>query len=90
MIYSFWPENHLPSNNIKIRKGHNYEGDVLYFMDSDHNVIGLLKKKTVWYIIVRAMREKVRNAYFNKNSNKSLSDLKERVNIIKENSEEKT
>lgn len=45
-----------------IRKGHGYEGEVLYFVDSTDKVIGLLKKKTVWYIIVRAIREKAKNA----------------------------
>ena len=32
-----------------IRKGHGYEGEVLYFIDKDGEVIGLLKKKTIWY-----------------------------------------
>lgn len=32
-------------------------------MDSSHDVIGLLKKKTVWYIILRAIREKLRNTF---------------------------
>jgi len=35
-----------------------YEGKVLYFMDSDENIFGLIKKKTAWYIILRALREK--------------------------------
>jgi hypothetical protein len=64
----------------KIRKGFNYEGDVLYFIDSAHNVIGLLKKKTVWYIIVRALREKIR-AYFSKNSDQNLENTKEKVDL---------
>jgi hypothetical protein len=44
----------------QIRSDHGYEGRVLYFVDSDFNVIGLLKKKTTWYIIIRAIREKLR------------------------------
>jgi hypothetical protein len=32
----------------KVRKDTGHEGVVLYFMDSSDNVIGLLKKKTVW------------------------------------------
>ncbi|XP_067651800.1 uncharacterized protein [Haliotis asinina] len=47
---------------IEIRQGYNYEGEVLYFLDSSNCVIGLLKKKTIWYIICRATREKVRVA----------------------------
>ena len=47
----------------KIRQGYGYEGEVLYFLDSDSNVIGLLKKKTIWYILCRATREKLRAAF---------------------------
>ncbi|CAH1780214.1 unnamed protein product [Owenia fusiformis] len=32
----------------QIRQGYGYEGEVLYFLDSENNVIGLLKKKTIW------------------------------------------
>lgn len=38
----------------------------MYFIDNQRNVIGLLKKKTIWYIICRAIREKVRNAFNSK------------------------
>ena len=40
-----------------IRRGHGYEGEVLYFLDDKDNVIGLLKKKTAWYILLRSLRE---------------------------------
>ena len=46
----------------KIRHDYGYEGEVLYFLDSDENVIGLLKKKTAWYVVARAIREQVANA----------------------------
>ena len=45
-----------------IRQGYCYEGEVLYFLDSESTVIGLLKKKTIWYIVCRAIREKLRAA----------------------------
>ena len=32
-----------------IRKAHGYEGEVLYFIDKEGKVIGLLKKKTIWW-----------------------------------------
>jgi hypothetical protein len=35
------------------------EGAVAYFLDADGRVIGLWKLKTAWYILVRAIREKV-------------------------------
>lgn len=40
-----------------IRQDFGNEGKVLYFV-SEREVIGLLKKKTVWYILLRALREK--------------------------------
>jgi hypothetical protein len=63
---------------LKIRAAHGYEGEVLYFLDSKNEVIGLLKKKTTWYIIIRAIREKLRN-YMSKNSTLNVLDLKERI-----------
>jgi hypothetical protein len=42
----------------KVRRETGYEGEVLYFLDSKDNVIGLLKKKTAWYVLLRAIREK--------------------------------
>ena len=37
------------------------EGSVLYFLNKEENVIGVLKKKSIWYILVRATREKMKN-----------------------------
>ena len=48
---------------MKVRQGVDYEGEVLYFMDNNDNTIGLLKKKTTWYIVLRAIREKVSHAH---------------------------
>ena len=42
----------------RIRRDFGNEGQVLYFATEDDVVIGLLKKKTMWYIILRALREK--------------------------------
>ncbi|KAJ3102388.1 hypothetical protein HDU97_000595 [Phlyctochytrium planicorne] len=47
----------------EIRRDYGNEGRVLYFLDSNGNVIGMLKKKTVWYIAIRAIREKLK-VYF--------------------------
>lgn len=41
----------------EIRQDVGNEGKVLYFA-AEEEVIGLLKKKTVWYILLRALREK--------------------------------
>ena len=42
--------------------GYGYEGEVLYYLDSKGQVIGLLKRKTAWYVILRAIREKASSA----------------------------
>ena len=47
---------------IQVRQGHGSEGEVFYFVDAEDRVIGLLKKKTAWYVLCRAIREKVRHA----------------------------
>ena len=38
----------LEDRLLSIRQGYGYEGEVLYFVDGNENVIGLLKKKTSW------------------------------------------
>ncbi|XP_067933091.1 uncharacterized protein [Watersipora subatra] len=60
--YMVMTTSEAESYMLEIRKQHGFEGDVFYYMDCDHNVIGLLKKKTAWYIMCRAIREKVRNS----------------------------
>lgn len=42
-----------------VRQGYGSEGEVFYYVDNKGHVIGLLKKKTAWYILCRAIREKV-------------------------------
>ncbi len=54
-----------------VRRGCYYEGEVLFFLDSAGNVIGLLKKKTAWYVVLRAIREKACAAMFDFKKNPS-------------------
>ena len=42
----------------RIRGGYGDEGRVLYYATEANEVIGVLKKKTLWYILLRALREK--------------------------------
>ena len=42
----------------EVRISYGFEGEVMYFVDDHDNVIGLIKKKTAWYIVLRAIREK--------------------------------
>lgn len=67
-------ENYL----IKVRNDYGYEGVVLYFLDSNSSVIGILKKKTTWYVILRAIREKLRS-YLSAKSTTTLLELEKKV-----------
>ncbi|BFZ19863.1 hypothetical protein BsWGS_22901 [Bradybaena similaris] len=60
--YELLGPSHLLDKMKQIRQGYQFEGEVLYFLDNGNHVIGLLKKKTVWYIICRALREKARSS----------------------------
>ncbi|XP_021968652.1 uncharacterized protein LOC110863611 [Folsomia candida] len=62
----------------KIRTEFGYEGRVLYFADKDDNIIGVLKKKTAWYIILRCLREKM--CHFS--SAKDSSSLQEKCKKV--------
>eukprot|EP00092_Neocalanus_flemingeri_P011904 GFUD01012836.1.p1 GENE.GFUD01012836.1~~GFUD01012836.1.p1 ORF type:complete len:710 (+),score=159.73 GFUD01012836.1:83-2212(+) len=77
----------------EIRTGYGYEGEVMYFLDENDATVGLLKKKTAWYIICRAIREKVSNASstYKKNpggwtkqlSNSHLARIDKRIDEIR-------
>lgn len=60
--YSVIPVSEIEDRMYKIRSYYNLEGEVLFFLDDERNVIGMLKKKSIWYILLRAIREKVRVA----------------------------
>ena len=47
----------LPQLMQEIREGCGYEGKVIYFVEDSGNVVGLLKKKTAWYVLLRALRD---------------------------------
>ncbi|XP_070574633.1 uncharacterized protein [Ptychodera flava] len=80
--YDVLPIIQLEERMKAVRQGYQYEGEVFYFLDADEAVIGLLKKKTIWYIIVRAIREKVRGACnsYAKSANFSESSSKSKIN----------
>jgi len=62
----------------KIREDYGHEGVVIYFLDEKENVIGMLKKKTTWYIVLRAIREKIRS-FISPKSSQSISEFETRV-----------
>ena len=57
MPYKIITKDQLEDHINQIRCGYSYEGELLYFMNSSNIVIGLLKKKTIWYIMCRVTRE---------------------------------
>jgi len=61
-------EEQLADHFAAIRRMRGTEGRVIYFLDKDRNVIGLLKKKSMWYIILRAIREKLKSYSMHKPS----------------------
>jgi hypothetical protein len=50
------PMSEYESKMAAVRRGYGYEGCVFYFLDGRNHVVGLLKKKTAWYIVCRAIR----------------------------------
>ena len=60
--YSVISVESLDEHMTDIRSRHGVEGEVLFFLDDNRKTIGMLKKKTVWYIVVRAIRQKVHAA----------------------------
>lgn len=56
--YSFAEQNSL-FDDIRFNT-YGKEGSVLYYVNAEGRTIGMMKKKTVWYILVRAIREKTK------------------------------
>jgi len=56
-----------------IRRLRGTEGRVVYFLNGENHVIGLLKKKSTWYIILRALREKSKSYLFRKGQGTTTS-----------------
>jgi len=67
--YSVIVVGSLDEHMAEIRSRHGVEGEVLFFLDEDRRTIGMLKKKSVWYIIVRAIRQKVHAACLSHSKN---------------------
>ncbi|EDQ86758.1 uncharacterized protein MONBRDRAFT_33624 [Monosiga brevicollis MX1] len=58
--YSVHPISDLETQLNAITQWHGKEGAVLYYLNDAGEVLGLLKKKSNWYVILRACREKLR------------------------------
>ena len=60
VAYTTHPMSQVKELITNVRRRHGDEGDVLYFVAEDGETIGLVKTKTVWYVVARAIREKMR------------------------------
>ena len=67
--------NELNSHVKKIRDAKNTEGVVYYFQDANKNTLGLLKLKSIWYILRRALREQACNRRMDSNNLNGISPL---------------
>lgn len=68
--YSVISVGSLDEHMSDICSRHGVEGEVLFFLDEDRRTIGMLKKKAVWYIVVRAIRQKAYAACVSYSKNK--------------------
>ena len=73
----------------EIRSRENSEGMVLYYLNEQNQTIGLLKVKTFWYILLRALREKLNFHFklkekegFAANNNKLIEKINKRYDEI--------
>ena len=55
--YSLIEIAELPRELAAVRSSTQCEGVVLYFLNGNQEVIGLIKFKSIWYILLRAVRE---------------------------------
>lgn len=73
----------IPFKNVKekieeIRKIKNSEGYVLYYLINDRTV-GIVKVKTIWYVVLRAVREK--DIFFTSRERKVVKPVSEIIEI---------
>eukprot|EP00096_Caligus_rogercresseyi_P001112 TRINITY_DN11738_c0_g1_i1.p1 TRINITY_DN11738_c0_g1~~TRINITY_DN11738_c0_g1_i1.p1 ORF type:complete len:429 (+),score=49.85 TRINITY_DN11738_c0_g1_i1:72-1358(+) len=67
------------SRSEYVKRDYGYEGEVFYLLDVSDNVFGLIKTKTIWYIMLRAIREKVKHNY---RFSEYAQRMKKRINEI--------
>ncbi|XP_071537269.1 uncharacterized protein [Panulirus ornatus] len=75
-LYSTVAANDVLEHRNKVRKELYKEGEVMYFLNKKEETIGLVKTKTTWYIMMRALREKTVYCFIpaKKRSNWDLQD----------------
>ncbi|XP_042215272.1 uncharacterized protein LOC121861515 isoform X2 [Homarus americanus] len=77
--YKIIPRDEVLTHKDMIRQYFDDEGEVLYFLTENEDTIGLAKVKSVWYILLRALREKAVYC-FTTAKKKSGWSLQERIN----------
>ncbi|XP_045128705.1 uncharacterized protein LOC123514706 [Portunus trituberculatus] len=58
VTYTVIPVTQAMDQKALVRRKIDSEGEVFYYLDKNDDTIGLVKVKTVWYVILRALREK--------------------------------
>ena len=81
--YDQVPASKAEARMQEVRTGYGYEGEVLYFLDKEDRTVGLVKKKTAWYVLCRAIREKVNTAKSQYKKDGGMSKQKENLHIEK-------
>merc|ERR1712013_556089 len=76
----------------KVRAGYGYEGEVLYFLDKEDKTVGLVKKKTAWYVLCLRLksspgewetRTRKEGGMSKQKENLHLEKLERRINEIR-------
>lgn len=57
------------------------EGEVFYFLNENEETIGMIKVKTRWYVILRALREKAVYCFLSKKKNKQNWSLENNIHL---------
>lgn len=72
--YEIISPDEVNSKTTQIRNEYDLEGMVLYYVDEHDHTIALIKVKTKWYIILRALREKTIFCFYTKKHKMDTDD----------------
>lgn len=77
-----YPKSEVDAKCQEIVYGWNYEGAVLVLLNEKKEVVDLVKVKTWWYVLLRAIREKVRRVK-ETTDQETIQKLKKRLKELK-------
>ncbi|KAK7074399.1 hypothetical protein SK128_008883 [Halocaridina rubra] len=79
--YTIINSSNILAHRDEVRAQYCKEGEVFYYLNNSGETIGIAKAKTVWYILLRALREKVVYSFTVAKKNGKF-DLTTRTNAI--------